>query len=173
MKKTMMNGMACGIWMQRATCSKTKGKGDPKGKGKGKATGNLLALTDGSPHDDEEEGEEEKDEETQWKELLQKTKRARDQCTAARADCEAALEKADKPKTLTKTGKKEAEGLLQKMATKVDAVKNVLANKNKSMKLTKAKKVLVGTATQLKEMKDETKELNQMANKAGSKCSAK
>ena len=150
----------------------TKGKGDPKGKGKGKAKGNLLALTDGSPHDDEEEGEEEKDEEIQWKELLQQ-KRARDQCTAARADCEAALEKADKAQTLTKTGKKEAEGLLQKLATKVDVLKNLLANKDKSMKLTKAKKVLAGTATQLKEMKDETKELNQMANKAGSKFSAK
>ena len=152
----------------------TRGKGDPKGKGKGKGKGNQLALEDGSPHDDDdgEEGEE-KDEETQWKELLQKTKRARDQCTAARADCEAALEKADKAKRLTKTVKKETEGLLQNMAAKVDALKNLLANKDKSVKLTKAKKVLAETATQLKEMKDETKELNQMANKAGSKSSAK
>ena len=50
----------------------TKGKGDPKGKGKG----NQLALEDGSLGDDtDKEKEEEKDEETQWKELLGKTKK--------------------------------------------------------------------------------------------------
>ena len=162
-------------WGKGKSKALTKGKGHPKGKGKGKRKG-QLAIEDGSPYDEEEEQQEEdeeKDEETQWKEVLQKTKRARDQCTAAKADCEAALELADKAKRLTKPAKKETEGLLQKITTKVEVLKKVLLQKQKFGKLEAAKKILAETANQLKEVKDETKELNQLANKAGSRVSAK
>ena len=80
---------------------------------------------------------------------------------------------ADKAKRLTKPAKKETEGLLQKITTKVEALKKVLLQKEKFGKLEAAKKILAETATQLKQVKDETKELNQLANKAGSRFSAK
>ena len=162
-------------WGKGKSKALTKGKGHPKGKGKGKKKGQFLAIEDGSPYDEEEQQEEdeEKDEETEWKEVLQKTKRARDQCTAAKADCEEALELADKAKRLTKPAKKETEGLLQKITTKVEALKKVLLQKQKFGKLEAAKKILAETANQLKQVKDETKELNQLANKAGSRVSAK
>lgn len=47
-----------------------------------------------------------------------KAKKARDQGTSHMADCQAALELADKAKRLTKTGKKESEELLKGMAKK-------------------------------------------------------
>ena len=149
MQKTKMIGMACGTWMAAATWPRwktgagggkalTKGKGGGKTltKGKGKGKGNMLAIEDGDP---DEEDKEEKTEEEQWKELLQKAKRARDQCNSARADCEAALDAAEKAKRVTKAGKKDTEDLLQKLATKVEVMKQLLANKDKAMKLERGK----------------------------------
>ena len=126
----------------------------------------LLAIKD-----KEDVGEDEKTEEDQWKELLAKAKRARDHCTSAQADCEAAMEGAEKAKRLTKAGKKDTEGLLQKLSQKVNALKLLLAKGDKAMKLDKAKKLLVETGTLIKEVKEETKELIQQANKAGSRAS--
>ena len=134
-----------------------------KGKGKNRRGQQQLALEDG-----EVEGKEEKEE---WKEVLSKAKKARDQASQARDDCEAALKKADLAKRLTKESKKDTEGLLAMLARKVQTVKDLLAQKDEKMTLEKAKKILLDTMTKVKEVKDETKELNQLASKAGSKAS--
>ena len=112
----------------------TKGKGAGKAlaKGKGKGKGGQLAIDDGNVDEDEKGGK-------TWKEVLSKAQRARDQCQAAKADCEAAMEQAEKAKRLTKAGRKDTEALLQKLATKVEMVKQLLAKKDKAMKLEKAK----------------------------------
>lgn len=139
-------------------------KGQQKGKGKGKNKGQgMLALENGKV--------EEATEEEQWKELLSKGKKARDQASKAKDDCEASLQKADLAKRLTKPAKKDTEALLDGLAKKVGALKNVLANQGKAMPLSKAKALLVDVVSKVKEVKGETKELNQLANRAGSKAS--
>ena len=59
--------------------------------------------------------------------------------------------------------------MLSKLATKKEELKQLLAKKDKY--LDKGKKLLVETGTLLKEVKEEAKELTQLANKAGSKAS--
>ena len=153
--------------------SLTKGKGKNKSKQKGKGT-SLLAITDGSPGDEEnEEDEEENTEENEWKDILSKAKKARDQSTSHMADCQAALELADKSKRLTKTAKKESEDLLNAMGKKTKALKDLLAKKDQWGSLAKAKALLVDAANQMKRTKEEAKELNQLANKTNSKASKK
>ena len=166
-------------WGKGKGQSLTKGKGKKGGKGstgaltkgKGSGSGNLLALKDKEDEDYQEEDDEEPTEEKQWKELLSKTKRARDQCSSVQADCEAAMDGAEKAKRLTKAARKETEALLSKLATKKEELKQLLAKKDKYLNLDKGKKLLVETGTLLKEVKEEAKELTQLANKAGSKAS--
>ena len=151
----------------------TKGKG--KGKGKGSE---LLALEDGDVDDSDEEAEhkknkEEPTKEEKWKTLMTKAKRARDQCTSAMADCEAALQQAESAKRITKTSKKETETLLTKLGSHVEQLKKLLAKKEKAMGYIKGMELLVDVGVLLKETRDETKELKQLANKAGSKASTK
>ena len=151
-----------------------KGKGKAKankGKGKGKAT--QLAIQDGKVEDDDfqEEQEESDTEEEQWKMLLHKAKKARDQANSAKEDCEAALQKADLAKRLTKQAKKETEAIVEGMAKKVVALKDLLAKKDKAMSLEKGKSLVVEVMKKVKETKEESKELNQLANKAGSRAS--
>ena len=57
------------------------------------------------------------------------------------------------------------------MKNKIEVVKQVLAKQDKAMKLDKAKGLLVAMGGMLKEVKEETRELNALANKAGSKAS--
>ena len=144
--------------------TKGKGKGQPKGKGKGRSQ--LLALEDGNPHDDEDpdeqEGEESEDEDEAWRKVLGKAKRARDQCNSIKADCEAALEAAEKAKRVTKATKKDADALLQKLNGKVQALKQLLGKKEKAMCLAKAKDLLLQAGAVIKEVKEESKELNQL-----------
>ena len=71
----------------KSSGSKGPGKTLSKGKGKGRA---QLAIEDKQREDDDEE--EEKPEEEQWKALLSKAKRAKDQAAALKADCNDALE---------------------------------------------------------------------------------
>ena len=68
----------------------------------------------------------------EWKAILPKAKKARDQSTSHMADCQAALELADKSKRLTKTAKKESEDLLNAMGKKTKALKDLLAKKRTS-----------------------------------------
>ena len=82
-----------------------------------------------------------------------KAKKARDQGTSHMADCQAALELADKAKRLTKTGKKESEELLKGMAKKTNALKDLLAKKDKWGSLAKAKALLVDAAKDMKKNK--------------------
>ena len=89
------------------------------------------------------------------------------------ADCQAALELADKSKRLTKTAKKESEDLLNAMGKKTKALKDLLAKKDQWGSLAKAKALLVDAANQMKRTKEEAKELNQLANKTNSKASKK
>ena len=51
------------------------------------------------------------------------------------------------------------------------ALKQLLAKKQDAMTLEKAKKLLVEAGALVKEVKEETKEMNQLANKAGSRAS--
>ena len=90
-----------------------------------------------------------------------------------KADCEAALEAADKAKRVTKASKKDTDGLMLKLRGKVQALKQLLLKKEGAMRLTKAKQLLIDAGAVAKEVKEETKELNQLANKAGSKASKK
>ena len=154
-----------------------KGKGKGKGK-KGKGKAEVLAIMDGDPWEDEdgqeeqeEEQEETESEEVQWKKLIVKAKRARDQVTSTKADLEAALDAADHAKMVTKTAKKEVTTLLDKMGSQVNVLKTLLVKQQKSMSLTKAKDLLVEVGTLMKDGNDECKELTQLANKAGSKAS--
>ena len=157
-------------WGKGKSNALTKGKGQGGGKGKkGKGDG-PLAIKDRDAEDGEAEGEE-KTEEKEWKEVLTKAKRARDQCQSAKADCEAAMESAEKAKRMTKAGKKDTEDLFSRLSKKMELVKVLLVKKEKSMALSKAKAILVEAAALLKEVKDEAKELNQLANRAGSKAS--
>ena len=57
------------------------------------------------------------------------------------------------------------------MKNKIEMLKQVLAKQDKAMKLDKAKGLLLAMGGMLKEVKEETKELNALANKAGSKAS--
>ena len=156
---------------------KSKAKALTKGMGKGTRRREPLAIEDGNVWDDEDDPEnkteEEEPEEKQWKEIMSKAKRARDQASSAKADCEAALSAADKSKRLTKVGKKEAEDLMASMVAKVQVVKTLMAKGEKAMSLTKAKALLVEVSGLVKEVKNEQKELNQLASKAGSKASTK
>ena len=94
----------------KSSGSKGPGKTLSKGKGKGRA---QLAIEDKQREDDDEE--EEKPEEEQWKALLSKAKRAKDQAAALKADCNDALEEAEKAKRITKQGKMYTEEILQKL----------------------------------------------------------
>ena len=147
--------------------------GETKGLGKGgegrKGTGRkgLLAIMDKECADEEKPTEEE-----EWKNLLGKAKRAKDHMAAAKADLLDAIEEAEKSKRLTKASKKDSEAVCQKVAGQEKVVKQLLV-KRESMKLKKAKEVMMEAATALKACKDEAKELRALASKAGSKASKK
>ena len=135
-----------------------------KGGGKAKGKGSQLALMD------KEREEEVPTEEEEWKGLLAKAKRAKDHMAAAKADLLDAIQEAEKSKRLTKASKKDSETVCQKLVEQEKMVKVVLV-KRETMKLTKAKEIMVEAAAALKACKDEAKELRAMANKAGSKAS--
>ena len=143
-------------------------KGDALSKGKGNKGRKLLAI-----EDKEKEDEEETPEEDQWKALLSKTKRAKDQAAALKADCKDALEEAEKAKRITKQGRKDTEELLLKLESQEKILKQILMKGDKSMSLKKAKECLIAAGTDLKAVKDEAKELRQLAQKAGSRASKK
>eukprot|EP00438_Fugacium_kawagutii_P033587 Skav205237 [mRNA] locus=scaffold1794:241395:247080:+ [translate_table: standard] len=153
-------------WGQGNSLTKGKGKGKALTKGKGKGRG-QLAIEDGKAE------EENKTEEEQWKSLLAKAKRARDQAMSVREDFTGSMQLCDKAKRLTKTRKGEAEEQLKILNKRVTQLKDLLAKGDSWGSLTKAKQFLVDMAKDMKETKDEGKELEQMANKAGSKASKK
>ena len=155
--------------LQRATAwgkgKKALSKGSGK-KGAGRGKGKMLATKD---KDDEED---EPTEEEEWKCLLAKAKRAKDHMAAAKADLLDAIQEAEKSKRLTKASKKDSEGVCQRVAEQEKMVKLVLVKRD-TMKLPKAKEIMLEAAAALKACKDEAKELRALANKAGSKLSKK
>ena len=102
---------------------------------------------------------------------MAKAKRGKDQAAVAKDDFEAALRKADLAKRLTKGGKKDCENTLEGLSKKVKVVKDLLAKKEKAMPFEKAKSLLLDLMGKIKEVKEETRELNQLANQANSKAS--
>lgn len=88
-------------------------------------------------------------------------------------DFEQALHRCDLAKRLTKTVKKEADTLMAHTTKKIEELKTVLMKKQKAMSLSKVKTLLGDAAACLKDLKEEVKEMNQMANKAASKASKK
>ena len=143
---------------------KGSGKALTKGSGKGKGKG-PLAIKD---KEDEEEKPKEKTEAEEWKTLLGKAKRAKDQCASVQVDCQDAIEEAEKAKRLTKQSKKDSEAMIEQLKSNEKILKQLLLKKDKAMALEKAKQCLVDAGTALKSVKDEAKELRQLANKAGS-----
>lgn len=116
-----------------------------------------MALEDGEPLEEEE----------MWRDFLGKAEKARDQAAVAKEDCEGALRRADLAKRTPKAS-------LTRLAKRsVKTLKDILAKQEKAMKLEKAKAFLVEIVSKTKEIKGETKELIQLANKAGSKASTK
>ena len=99
--------------------------------------------------------------------------RPKDQAAALKADCNDALEEAEKAKRITKQGKKDTEEILQKLQCQEKVLKQILAKGDQSMSLKKAKDCLIATGSALKAVKDEAKELRQLAHKAASRASKK
>ena len=67
----------------------------------------------------------------------------------------------------------EGQAMLEELTKKVLALKDLLAKKEKAMSLEKGKSLVVEVTQKVKETKDESKELTQLANKAGSRASKK
>lgn len=167
-----------GLAMQRAESAfggKGKGKGSPaltkgKGKGQGKGRGQKgqLAIEDGSV----EEGGEgaDKTPEQQWALCLTKAKKAKEQLLVALSNFEDALELASKAGRATKEDKKMAQGTVSATHTMERKLKAILA-KRVGGNVEDGKKTLVAAAQALKKLKDETKDLKALANKALSKAS--
>ena len=141
----------------------TKGKGKGKGKGQGQ-----LALEDGQVEEEEEMTRLRKNNGKKFcrKQKGQETRPPQQKQTVRQPCC-----RQTKSKGSLRLGKKDVEELLLKMKNKLEVVKQVLAKQDKAMKLDKAKGLLVAMGGMLKEVKEETRELNALANKAGSKAS--
>ena len=151
-----------------------KGSSLAKGKGKGKSKGsrNQLAIEDGSVDPEEEsEDDKEKTPEDEWKDVLKKARKARDSLGSEIANLEEGLAKANKTGRLSKVSKKGAENLMTEAGKVTSAMKDLLLRKEKSMSLAKAKDALVKAANTCKQLKEEKKEMLQMANKASSVAS--
>ena len=151
-------------------------KGAGKGKSLTKGKKPALALEDWKEEENQEEDNKNKEEKTpeqEWHECLNKVKKARDALNSVMNDFEQALHRCDLAKRLTKTVKKEADTLMAHTTKKIEELKTVLMKKQKAMSLSKVKTLLGDAAACLKDLKEEVKEMNQMANKAASKASKK
>lgn len=150
------------------------GKGSSLAKGKGKSKSKRqLAIEDGQVDEDKEKEEDkEKSPEEEWKEVVKKARKARDSLGSEIANLEESLAKANKTGRLSKVSRKDAENLMAEAGTLATTMKDLLMKSEKSMSLTKAKDTLVKAANKCKQLKDEKKELLQMANKASSVASS-
>eukprot|EP00435_Cladocopium_sp_Y103_P033439 s87_g8.t1 len=147
------------FWQQRAW-KKLKQR-ERESQGKGKRKGNeQLALQD--KNEDDTEDEEDKSEEEQLKEALKKARKARDMATAACADFEDGLGKANP--YLSKAAKQNGLKDQQLLAAMANRLKEAVSKENVSLK--KLKSMLQETVNKVKEVKDTMKELKQLANKA-------
>lgn len=147
--------------------SNSKGKALTKGKGKGKGKGSQLAIEDGNVEDEEPEGQED-----DWEECLAKMRKCRDLCQAAINHLEESLAKAKATGRVGTRQKKEVEDLLKQGASNVSKLKTLLVKRSKSLTVEEAKKVMLERTQKAKQLKDEKKELDHLANKAATKASS-
>lgn len=149
----------------QGSLSKGKGRALTKGKGKGgKGKGDQLAIEDGDPEDPPEET---------WDECLAKVRKCRDLCQTVNNNMDESLSKASACARLSKQQKKEAEQLLKDGQANVQKLKTLLVKRTSSMTMEKAKGLMLACTTKAKEIKEERKELDQVASKAMSKATTK
>ena len=148
----------------------SKGKALTKGKGKGRGQGQRqLAIEDGKVDDDDENEEEEDD----WGECLAKMRKCRDLCQQTNSNLEESLTKAKASGRLGNKQKKEVENLLKEGSSNVAKLKALLVKRSKTMTVSDAKEMMLECTAKAKELKDEKKELDHIANKAATKASSK
>ena len=148
----------------------SKGKALTKGKGKGRGQGQRqLAIEDGKVDDDDENEEEEDD----WGECLAKMRKCRDLCQQTNSNLEESLTKAKASGRLGNKQKKEVENLLKEGSSNVAKLKALLVKRSKTMTVSHAKEMMLECTAKAKELKDEKKELDHIANKAATKASSK
>ena len=146
-----------------------KGKGAlTKGNGKGKPA--LLALTNGEDPEDEPK---EKTEAQQWQQCLTKAQKAKENGVVAVTNMEEALGSCRRAGRLIPAVKKDCELLMKDVQVCVEKLKKLVAKKGNGMALDEAKKMIAEATAKTKGLKDETKEILQQANKAGSTKSKK
>ena len=139
--------------------------GERQNLGKRQRSKTHLAIEDGDPEDPEAT------EEQEWHTCLDKVKKARDAGNSVLSDLEQATLKCNQVKRLTKAARGEADALHKELAQQLSLLKKVLLKKQQGMALAKVKSLLQDSAPKIKEVKEEVKELNQLANKAASKAS--
>ena len=147
-----------------------KGRGAlTKGNGKGKPA--LLAITNGENDDDPEPKE--KTEAQQWQQCLTKAQKAKENGVVAVTNMEEALGACRRAGRLIPAVKKDCELLMKDVQVWVEKLKKLVAKKGSGMALDEAKELIGKATAKTKALKDETKEIHQQANKAGSTKSAK
>ena len=138
-----------------------KGKGTSLTKGKtrgGRGKGEQLAIEDGDP-------DETPPDET-WDECLSKVRKCRDLCQTVNNNMDESLSKASACGRLSKQQKKEAEQLLKDGQANVDKLKATLVKRKAGMTVEQAKELMLACTTKAKEIKEERKELEQLASTA-------
>ena len=144
----------------------SKGKALTKGKGKGKGQ-KQLAIEDGKVDEETE------DQEDDWDECLAKMRKCRDLCQQTNSNLEESLTKAKASGRLGNKQKKEVENLLKEGSSNVAKLKTLLVKRSKTMTVSEAKEMMLECTAKAKELKDEKKELDHIANKAATKASSK
>ena len=103
--------------------------------------------------------------------MLEKIRKARDQCVQAASNLEEEIAKANKTGRLSKASKKDAEALVHEAHEFEGKFKEILLKKDKAMSLTKAKGLIAEATAKCRQLKDEKRELSVLANKTFSKTS--
>ena len=157
------------------------GKGQGKiGKGGGGKTGGkgskggqppMLALTNGEDKEEEKKRKKE-EEENSWPKCLARAQKQKENCWLAIGNMEEAVSHGVKNNRLTKAAKGDYEALIQEVGGFAEKLKKMVNKKGQGFSLEQAKKLIADAATKVKELKDETKECNQMVHKAASKAAS-
>ena len=140
-----------------------------KGNGKGKPA--LLAITNGENDDDPEPKE--KTEAQKWQQCLTKAQKAKENGVVAVTNMEEALGVCRRAGRLIPAAKKDCELLMKDVQVWVEKLKKMVAKKGGGIDLGEAKELIAKATAKTKALKDETKEIHQQANKAGSTKSTK
>eukprot|EP00438_Fugacium_kawagutii_P029698 Skav211502 [mRNA] locus=scaffold2188:899918:906060:- [translate_table: standard] len=147
--------------------AKGSGKGK-KGKGKGPA---QLAITNGEEQEQENK-DDEKDEKAKWNQCLSKAQKAKDNGILAISNMEEAIASCQRSGRLTKQTRKDYEQTMKDVQVQVEKLKKLLAKKGAAYTLENGKDLISQATATTKQLKDDTKECNQLANKAGSKAAS-